>query len=64
MAKIRSQYIAGVETLSDEALIEALSATESHAIDNVNWAEYPYKPSVDFHIAHSDKAIAIMFQVT
>ena len=64
MAKIRSQYIAGVETLSDEALIEALSATESHAIDNVNWAEYPYKPSVDFHLAHSDKAIAIMFQVT
>ena len=64
MAKIRSQYIAGVETLSDEALLEALSATESHAIDNVNWAEYPYKPSVDFHIAHSDKAIAIMFQVT
>ena len=64
MAKIRSQYIAGVETLSDEALIEALSATESHAIANVNWAEYPYKPSVDFHIAHSDKAIAIMFKVT
>lgn len=64
MAKIRSQYIAGVETLSDEALIEALSATESYAIANVNWAEYPYKPSVDFHLAHSDKAIAIMFQVT
>jgi hypothetical protein len=64
MAKIRSQYIAGIETLSDEALIEALSATESHAIANVNWAEYPYKPSVDFHIAHSDKAIAIMFKVT
>ena len=64
MAKIRSQYIAGVETLSDEALIEALSATESHAIANVNWAEYPYKPSVDFHLAHSDKAIAIMFKVT
>ena len=64
MAKIRSQYIADIETLSDEALIEALSATESHAIANVNWAEYPYKPSADFHLAHSDKAIAIMFKVT
>ena len=64
MGKIRSQYIAGVETLSDEALIEALSATEKHTIDNVNWAEYPYKPSVDFHLAHSVKAIAIMFKVT
>ena len=63
MAKIRSQYIAGVETLQDEALIEALSSTEKHTIGNVNWAEYPYKPSVDFHLAHSDKAIAIMFQV-
>ena len=64
MNKIKAQYIAGVESLSDAALLEALSATEKHAIANVNWAEYPYKPSVDFHIVHSDKAVAIMFEVT
>ena len=64
MNRIKAQYIAGVESLSNEALHQALSALEKHEIGCVNWAEYPYKPSVHFHLAHSDKAIAIMFKVT
>ena len=64
MARIKSQYIAGLESLSDEALHQALSTLEKHEIACVNWAEFPYKPSASFHIAHSDKAVALMFEVS
>ena len=64
MNTLKSSYIEGLETLSNEALLEALSAVESHAVANVNWAEYPHAPSVKAHIAHSDKAISVMFEVT
>jgi hypothetical protein len=64
MNKIKAQYIAGVESLSNEALHQALSALDKHEIGCVNWAEFPYKPSAGFHIAYSDKAVAIMFEVT
>ena len=64
MTKIKAQYIAEVESLSDQALHEALSALEKHEIGCVNWAEFPYKPSAGFHIAYSDKAVAIMFEVS
>ena len=64
MTKIKAQYIADVESLSDQALHEALSATQKHEIGCVNWAEFPYKPSAGFHIAYSDKAIAILFEVS
>ena len=64
MNKIKSTYIKGMETLSDSALRETLAALESHPTANVNWPEYPYAPSVDFHIANSDKAVAVMFKVT
>lgn len=36
---------------------------EFHAIDNVNWKEYPYKPEVKFRIAHTDNAILVNYQV-
>ena len=64
MNKIKAQYIAGVESLSNEALHQALSALEKHEIGCVNWAEFPYKPSASFRIAYSDKAIAILFDVS
>ena len=64
MNSIKAQYIAGIESLSDEALREALSGLEKHEIGCVNWEEYPYKPSAGFHIACSDKAIAVLFEVT
>ena len=64
MNTFKAQYIADVENLSDEALHKALSAIESHEIGCVNWAEFPYKPSASFRMAYSDKAIAILFEVT
>lgn len=64
MNRIKAQYISGLETLSDSALHEALSGLESHVIDNVNWQEFPYRPSVNFRMACSDKAVAILFEVT
>lgn len=63
-AKLTAPYIAELESLSDEALRSALLQTASHTIGCVNWAEeFPYAPKVNFHIAHSDKAIAVMFEV-
>lgn len=64
MNTIKAQYIAGAETLSDEALYEALGSLKKHEIGCVNWGEFPYKPAAGFHIAYSDKAVAIMFEVT
>lgn len=63
MNRIKAQYIGGLEALSDEALHEVLSGLESHAIGNVNWQEFPYKPTVNFRMACSDKAVAILFEV-
>ena len=51
MNKIKAQYIAGVEDLTDEALLQALSALEKHEIGCVNWAEFPYKPSASFKMS-------------
>ena len=64
MNRIKSTYIESLEAQSNESLLQTLESLEKHTISNVNWPEYPYAPSVNFHIAHSDKAIAIMFQVT
>ena len=64
MKTFKAQYIADVQTLSDEALREALAAVEPQALDCVNWSEFPYAPSVNFRLAYSDKAIAILFEVS
>lgn len=63
MNTLKAQNIAGLELLSDKDLHEVLSGLEPHPVGNVNWQEYPYKPSVNFRIAHSDKALAILFEV-
>lgn len=33
-------------------------------IDVVNWNEYPYKPQVEFRVAHTGQAIVLNFRVT
>lgn len=35
-----------------------------HAIDTVNWAEYPYRPSAAFRIVATDKGFVINYRVT
>lgn len=64
MNKINAPYINSLETLSDEALHQVLAGLESHSVCCVNWQEFPYKPFVTFKIAHSDKAVAILFEVS
>ena len=64
MNKIHSKYIPGIESLSDQTLHQTLASLESNGISNINWNEYPYAPSVSFRMAHSDIAIAILFEVT
>ena len=64
MKTFKAQYIADVQNLSDEALREALAGIEPQAIDCVNWNEFPYAPSVNFKLVYSDKAIAVMFEVS
>jgi hypothetical protein len=39
------------------------TGTIFHKIDNINWAEYPYKPDVQFRIAYSIDEIFLQFKV-
>lgn len=64
MNRLQSTYINGLESLSDQQLQEALNGLESHSVGCVNWQEFPYRPSVNFRFAHSDKAIAVLFEVS
>ena len=64
MNKLQSKYIPELDNMSAQALRDTLGCVEAQAIANVNWPEYPYAPEVRFHLAHSDKAIAVMFEVT
>lgn len=62
---ISAPYVEAIEELTDEALVDTLrSQTAPERVASVNWAEYPYVPTVSFRIAHSQKALAIMFEVT
>ena len=61
---IESRYIRNVERLTDNELPSVLrDRTEAHSVDCVNWSRYPYAPKVDFRVAHSDEALAVMFEV-
>lgn len=63
-AEIKAPYVADLETLSEEALRQRLEGLESHTVGCVNWAdEYPYAPRVRFHVAYSERALAVLFEV-
>ena len=63
MKSIISNNISGIENLSNEGILNALFSTPEHSIDCINWSEYPYAPKVSFHIAHSERALVVMFKV-
>ena len=63
MKTVKSQFIDKMEEYSDEKLYSSILASEAHKLDVVNWAEYPYAPEVTFRVAHSDKAVAVMYEV-
>ena len=61
---VESRFIRNVERLADGELRSVLrDRTCAHAIDCVNWREYPYAPKATFRVAHSDDALAVMFEV-
>ena len=60
---MKIQYINGLETMTDTELRAGLESIPATPIANVNWKEFPYAPEVSFHMAYSDKAVAILFEV-
>ena len=60
--KVKKISIANVEV---DALPELLDKEKIgfQTIDNVNWEAYPYRPKVEFRIAHSDDAVLLHFNV-
>ena len=60
--KVKKISIANVEV---DALPELLDKEKIgfQPIDNVNWEAYPYRPKVEFRIAHSDDAVLLHFNV-
>lgn len=62
--KIEARFIRKIELFrNDEIRLVMRDRVESHEVACVNWAEYPYAPKVTFRIAHSDDALALMFEV-
>ncbi len=62
--RIEARFIRKIEQFRDnEIRLVMCDRVQSHAVACVNWAEYPYAPEVTFRIAHSDDAIAVMFEV-
>ena len=61
---IEARFIRKIEQLHDDEIrLVMRDRLESNPIDCVNWSEFPYAPRVSFRIAHSDDALAIMFEV-
>ena len=55
--------IASVEAIDLPALFDK-EGIEFQPIQNVNWAEYSYRPDVQFRIAHTEDAFLLHFKVT
>ena len=60
---IHSTYIPGIDTMSPDEAHALLLDTPSYPLSCVNWKEYPYAPQVSFHVAHTDKALVVLFNV-
>lgn len=62
--KIEARFVRKIEQFrNDEIRLVMRDRVPSHEVACVNWVEYPYAPKVMFRIAHSDDALAVMFEV-
>ena len=62
--KIEARFVRKIEQFrNDEIRLVMRDRVPSHEVACVNWQEYPYAPEVMFRIAHSDDALAVMFEV-
>jgi hypothetical protein len=61
---IEAPFIRNIETLRDnEVRLVMRDRLEPHPIACVNWSDYPYAPRVSLRIAHSDDALALLFEI-
>ncbi len=61
---IEALFIRNIESLrDDEVRLVMRDRLEPNPVDCVNWQAYPYAPKVNFRIAHSDAALALLFEV-
>ena len=61
---IEAPFIRNIETLRDnEVRLVMRDRLEAHPIECVNWSDFPYTPRVSLRIAHSDDALALLFEV-
>lgn len=61
--KIQSTYLSDIENKTFEELLTAITESQEYPIACVNWKEFPYAPEVSFHVAHTDKALVVLFDV-
>ena len=62
--KIQSTYISSRDNKTLEDVLAAVESSQAFPISNANWKEFPYTPQVSFRIAHTDKALIVLFDVT
>lgn len=60
--KVKKISVANVEVCALPELLDK-EKIGFQPIDKVNWPEYPYRPKVEFRMAHTDNAILLHFRV-
>lgn len=60
--KVKKISAANIEVCSLPKLFDE-EKIDFQSVDCVNWEEYPYKPKVQFRIAHTDDSILLHFKV-
>ena len=63
MMKIQSYYLSDIENKTFEEVLNAITESREYPLACVNWKEFPYAPKVSFHVAHTDKALVVLFDV-
>ena len=65
MKKLNVKKVSVPQNLKAEQVIEILDSNNIpfEVVDNVNWSEYPYKPSMKFRIAHTGDKILVNYEV-
>lgn len=61
--KIQSAYLSDIENKTFEDILTAITESPEYPLSCVNWKEFPYAPEVSFHVAHTDKALVVLFDV-
>ena len=63
LKKLSAVYVPGIENMPEQEILQTLQSIGKHKVCCLNWDEYPYAPQVGFHIAFSDKVIALLWEV-